>query len=124
MFISLGFSALKYLLLLCFVIYISSFSLSLGSVCGIMKSEIYPQSVRDRAICIVTAFNLFCAIIASLTFLKLVAWIGLSGTFFLNAGIAALGILFWRYYMPETKGKTLEEIEQHWQDGKSPATMR
>jgi sugar porter (SP) family MFS transporter len=122
--VSSGVAALKYAVLACFMIFVASFSLSLGSVCGIMKSEIYPQSVRDRAIGLVTAFNVFCAILVSLTFLKLVDSVGLSVTFFLNAGIAALGIPFWYYYMPETKGKTLEEIEQHWLEGKSPAAMR
>lgn len=122
--IDAGFKSMTYLVLLCFVVFISSFSLSLGSVCGIVKAEIYPQAVRDRALGFVTAFNVFCGILVSLTFLKLVEMIGLPATFFLNAGIAALGIPFWYFYMPETKGKTLEEIEQHWLEGKSPSAMR
>ena len=122
--ISSGVAPSPQVVLSCFVIFIASFSLGLGSVGGIVTAEIYPQSIRGRALGFVTAFNVFCAILVSLTFLKLVESMGLSMTFFLNAGIAALGIPFWYFYMPETKGKTLEEIEQHWLDGKSPSAMR
>lgn len=119
-----GWAILKYLILLFCVIFIGAFSLSLASVCGIVISELYPQSVRAKAIGMVTAFNLICAMIVSLTLLPLVELIGFSWSFFLNAGLAALGIPFWYYFMPETKGKTLEEIERHWLDGKHPAELR
>lgn len=119
-----GYAILKYLILLFCIIFIAAFSLSLASVCGIIISELYPQNVRAKAIGIVTAFNLVCAMVVSLTLLPLVELIGFSWSFFLNAGFAALGIPFWYYFMPETKGKTLEEIEQHFMDGKHPAELR
>ncbi len=119
-----GTPAVQYLVLLCFILFVSSFSLCLASVCGMVVSEIYPQAVRDRAIGFVIAFQLLCGMVASFVFPMLADTLGLAVVFFLNAGIAALALPFWCFVMPETRGRSLEAIEQHWLAGQSPATLR
>ncbi|MCP9849818.1 sugar porter family MFS transporter [Cyanobium sp. Morenito 9A2] len=120
----LGSPAVQYLVLACFILFVSSFSLSLGAVCGMMVSELYPQSVRDRAIGFVIAFQVLCGMVASFVFPMLANSLGLAVVFFINAGITALALPFWYYLMPETRGRSLEDIEQHWLAGRSPATLR
>ncbi|MBW4531227.1 MAG: sugar porter family MFS transporter [Aphanothece saxicola GSE-SYN-MK-01-06B] len=119
-----GTAAVQSLVLICFILFVSSFSLSLASVCGLVVSEIYPQAVRDRAIGFVIAFQLLCGMVASFVFPMLADAVGLAVVFFINAGIAAMALPFWAFVMPETRGRSLEAIEQHWLAGKSPATLR
>ncbi len=64
----------------------------------------------------------FNAIIA-FTFLKLVNGIGIASTFWFYAAICLLGLIWGYYYIPETKGKSLEEIEQHWREGGAPRSL-
>jgi MFS family permease len=120
----LGTPVVQYLVLFCFILFVSSFSLSLGAVCGMVVSELYPQSVRDRAIGFVIAFQVLFGMLASFVFPMLANAVGLAAVFFINAGISALGLPFWSSFMPETRGRSLEEIEQHWLAGKSPAALR
>ncbi|MCP9931208.1 sugar porter family MFS transporter [Cyanobium sp. AMD-g] len=119
-----GAPAVQVLVLLCFILFVSSFSLSLASVCGMVVSEIFPQAVRDRAIGFVIAFQLLCGMAASFLFPMLADALGLSLVFFLNAAIAALALPFWFFVMPETRGRSLEAIEEHWLAGQSPAALR
>jgi len=49
-------------------------------------------------------------------FLTLVDWITEEGTFWLFAGFYALAFVYVRWFVPETKGKTLEEVERMWGD--------
>jgi hypothetical protein len=80
--------------------------------------------VRDRAIGFVIAFQLLCGMVASFVFPMLADALGLAVVFFINAAIAAMGLPFWSSVMPETRGRSLEAIEQHWLAGQSPATLR
>ncbi len=119
-----GTPAVQYLVLICFILFVCSFSLSLASVCGMVVSEIFPQAVRDRAIGFVIAFQLLCGMAASFLFPMLADALGLAVVFFVNAGIAALALPFWAFVMPETRGRSLEAIEEHWLAGQSPAALR
>ncbi len=114
----------RYVVLVCFIVFISSFSLSLASVCGMMISELYPQAVRDRAMGFVIAFQLLCGMIVSFSFPIFAESVGLAALFFVNAGFAALGIPFWYFLMPETRGRSLEDIENHWLAGLHAAALR
>ncbi len=61
--------------------------------------------------------------VVAFTFLKLVNALSPSGAFWLYAAIGIVGI-FWGYqYLPETKGHTLENIEEHWRKGKKPREL-
>ncbi len=105
------------------MLYIAFFAIGLGPVFWLLISEIYPLKIRGTAMSIVTEANWGSNLIISLTFLLLIGSIGKSGTFWLFAGIGLLGFLFTFYYVPETKNRTLEEIEEHWRKRKHPLEL-
>lgn len=96
------------------VIFMISFAFSLGPVVWTVISEIFPQKVRGRAIAIATAVNWGAAFLVSQFFLSLVERIGESSTFLLFAFFCVVGWIWVFRNVPETKGKTLEEIEGLW----------
>jgi MFS transporter, SP family, galactose:H+ symporter len=98
------------------ITYIASFAFSLGPVVWTMINEIYPRQVRGRMVSVATAFNWFAAFVVAQTFLELTKGIGESATFWMFAGFCLLAFLWiWRY-VPETKNKSLEEIQAMFSD--------
>ena len=108
---SLG-SAVHALTVLFLVTYVASFAIGLGPVFWLLISEIYPLRVRGEAMSVASSFNWLANFAVGLTFLNLVDAIGQAGTFWLYAAIGVLAILFTAAFVPETKGRTLEEIEE------------
>lgn len=96
------------------LIYVGFFAVSLGPVAWLIISEVYPLGIRGRAMGIATFSNWVCNYFVSLTFLSLIQGLGTSGTFWLYAIICFLGLWFVIKLVPETKGKTLEEIQSFW----------
>lgn len=93
-------------------LYVACFAFSLGPVPWLMMTEVFPLSIRGRAVGLVTMAGWGSNIIISLSFLPLMETIGISSTFWAYAVISFVGIFFvWRL-VPETKGRTLEEIER------------
>ncbi|KAL5701519.1 hypothetical protein ACHQM5_026845 [Ranunculus cassubicifolius] len=90
--------------------YIGFFSIGMGPVPWVIMSEIFPINVKGVAGSLVTLVNWFGAWAVSYTFNFLMSWSS-SGTFFLYSGIGAITVLFVAKLVPETKGKTLEEIQ-------------
>ena len=107
-------SAAKWIVFGGLFFYMGSFSLSLGPVCGVIISEIFPLRVRGLAMSVVTVAAWSANIVISLTFPSLVNWFTPQGTFWTFALIGVAGWFFCRFYIPETKGVSLEEIEAHW----------
>lgn len=98
------------------VVFIASFAFSLGPVVWTVINEIFPSRVRGRAVAVATAANWGAAWLVSQFFLTLVDSIGTSATFWLFAALAVVAYVWiWRR-VPETKGRSLEEIEQMWAD--------
>ena len=91
--------------------YVAFFAIGLGPVTWVVISEIYPMKVRGLAMTIAAFVNWLFNYLVSLTFLDLIAAIGSQGAFFLYALISAIAFWFIFCYIPETKGKSLEEIE-------------
>lgn len=94
------------------IIFIIVFSVGLGSIVNLLLGELFSASVKAKALCIM---NIYFAIIMSLTtkFFQVMAdWNGLSIPFFVFSVCCGLGAIFCYYCVPETKGKTLEEIQQ------------
>jgi MFS family permease len=86
-------------------------------------SEIYPLRIRGRAMSIGTVANWGANLIVALSFLTLTQVLGKPATFWLY-GIVSIGAwLFAFFLVPETKGRSLEEIEAHWQAGKQPRAL-
>ncbi|MBM3505440.1 MAG: sugar porter family MFS transporter [Alphaproteobacteria bacterium] len=110
----------QWLAVLSLFIYVGAFSLSLGPVSGLIVSEIYPQRVRGMAMAFVMVANWVSQITIALTFPSLVAYLGPAVTFSIYAVIGVAGFLFCYFNVPETKGLTLEQIEEHWRAGDPP----
>lgn len=96
------------------LIYVGFFAVSLGPVAWLIISEVYPLGIRGRAMGIATFSNWVCNYFVSLTFLTLIQELGTTGTFWLYAIICFLGLWFVIKLVPETKGKTFEEIQAFW----------
>ena len=94
--------------------YVAFFATSLGPVAWLIISEVYPLGIRGRAMGIATFSNWVCNFFVSLSFLTLIQTLGTSGTFWLYAMICVFGLWFVIKLVPETKGKTFEEIQHFW----------
>jgi sugar porter (SP) family MFS transporter len=100
------------------MVYVGSFAIGLGPVFWLVLSEIYPLRIRGRAMSVGTMANWGANLLVALTFLTLTQVLGKPVTFWLYAAVSAGAWLFAYLLVPETKGKTLEEIEAHWRAGK------
>ncbi len=99
---------------ICMMLYVASFAISLGPIFWLLIAEIYPTTVRSSAEGLSATFNWGSNLLVSLTFLTLLEAMGASRTFWLY-GVFAIGAWIFSYYLvPETKGRTLEEIEEFW----------
>jgi sugar porter (SP) family MFS transporter len=107
--------------LLCVIVYIAGFAFSLGPVFWLMISEIFPLANRSKAMALCTIFNWAANFIVSYWFLQEIGLIGKPATFWIYAFIGVLATGFIWLWVPETKGKSLEQIEQdvhgqHWRE--------
>jgi SP family galactose:H+ symporter-like MFS transporter len=109
----------KYLAIASLVVYVASFAMGLGPIFWLLISEIYPLKVRGAAMSAVTVTNWGLNLLVSVTFLTLVTILGEAGTFWLYGAIAVGAWVFFYNLAPETKGKTLEQIEEQWRKGKT-----
>ena len=101
------------------VIYVACFAFGLGPIFWLLISEIYPLKNRGVAMSAVTVTNWTTNLLVAATFLTLVAELGQAGAFWLYGVVAIAAWIFIYSLVPETKGKTLEQIEAQWRAGKS-----
>jgi len=94
--------------------YVAFFAISLGPIFWLLIAEIYPLQIRGQAEGTAAATNWIFNLIVSITFLTLVELMGAAHTFWLYGALAIASWLFSYYMVPETKGRTLEEIERSW----------
>ena len=94
--------------------YVASFAISLGPIFWLIIAEIYPLKIRGLAAGIAAGASWIANFAVSLTFLSLFKMLGPSLTFWMYGVLAIGSWLFCYYLVPETKGRTLEEIEQFW----------
>jgi len=115
--------SLGWIAVISLMVYVGSFAVGLGPVFWLILSEIYPLRIRGRAMSVGTITNWGANLIVALSFLSLTQGIGKAATFWLF-GLITIGSWFFAYFLvPETKGRTLEEIEAHWRAGKSPRAL-
>ncbi|WP_159564662.1 sugar porter family MFS transporter [Budvicia diplopodorum] len=99
------------LLLICILAYVAIFAVSYGTVAYVIISEIFPIHVRGTAVSIATFALWGGNFFVSRFFPVLVENISAANTFFIFSGISVIALIFVLTMVPETKGKTLEEIE-------------
>jgi sugar porter (SP) family MFS transporter len=104
-------SSASWIALVCLIVYIASFAVGLGPVFWLMISEIFPLAVRSPAMSLSTVGNWSSNFLVSSFFLTLVGAISREGTFWLYGGLGVLSLIFFVVRVPETKGRSLEQIE-------------
>ncbi len=96
------------------LLYTASFAIAMGPVVWVVLSEIFPTRIRGRAMAIATVALWIACFGISQTVPMMFESIGQAATFWTYGVMCAVSLLFvWRF-VPETKGKTLEEIERTW----------
>ena len=94
------------------VLAIGFYAMSLGPITWVLLSEVFPNRVRGVAMAVCTAALWIASFLLTYTFPFLNSGLGTGGTFMLYAVICLFGFLFaWRR-IPETKGKSLEQLEK------------
>jgi sugar porter (SP) family MFS transporter len=93
-------------------VYTGSFAIGLGPVFWLLISELYPQRLRGTAMSVATVANWAANFVVTISFLTLLNAITNAGTFFLFAVITVAALGYFALQVPETKGRTLQEIER------------
>merc|ERR1711862_23709 len=93
------------------VVYRSMFSISMGPLPYIITAEIFPTHCRAAGVSLCWCLNWIANYFVSQTFLLLIDGLTTSGTFLLYATICVFTICFIRVCVPETSGKTLEQLQ-------------
>src|SRR5262249_34333072 len=100
--------------LVALVVFVASFAFSLGPVVWTVINEIFPSSVRGRCVAVATGANWCATWLVSQIFLSLVKAIGEPATFWMFAAVCCISYLFVWKLVPETKGKSLAQIQELW----------
>ncbi|NWJ05340.1 GTR10 protein, partial [Crypturellus undulatus] len=103
---------LNWITLLSMMAFVSAFSIGFGPMTWLVLSEIYPAGIRGRAFAFCNSFNWAANLLISLSFLDLIDAIGFSWMFLLYGLIGVMAVIFIYLFVPETKGQSLEEIDQ------------
>ena len=100
-----------WLALVCLLVYIFGFAIGLGPVFWLMISEIFPLQMRGPAMAVCTMFNWGFNFLIAYTFLTLTDVLTKSGAFWLYAFFGICAVVFFATVVPETKDRSLEEIQ-------------
>ncbi|NKF51403.1 sugar porter family MFS transporter [Shewanella sp. WXL01] len=92
--------------------FVASFAISLGPVMWVLLSEIFPNNIRALGIAVVGVINSVVSYIVQLLFPWQLEYLGASVTFAIYAGFALVGLLLVSRILPETRGVSLEQLEQ------------
>jgi SP family arabinose:H+ symporter-like MFS transporter len=93
---------------------VAAFAVGLGPGFWVLLSEIFPTRIRGRAMSIATICLWIACTALTMTFLSLVKAVSAAGAFLVYSGMCAVAfVIVWRF-VPETKGRSLEEIERSW----------
>ncbi len=98
--------------LLMVLLAIAIYAMSLAPVTWVVLSEIFPNRIRGAAVAVCTFFLWGASFVLAYTFPLLNNSMGTHGTFWIYSGITLAGFIFIKFRLPETKGKSLEQIEK------------
>ncbi|XP_026887854.2 solute carrier family 2, facilitated glucose transporter member 12 isoform X2 [Electrophorus electricus] len=104
--------SLKWISLVSLLVYVAAFSFSLGPMVYVVLSEIFPTGIRGKAVSVVSALNWAMNLLISMTFLTLTERLGLPSVIFSYAGMSFLLLVFVIMFVPETRGRSLEQISK------------
>ncbi len=104
----IGFAALVFI-----IIYTASFMMSWGPICWVLISEIFPNTIRSQAVAIAVAAQWISNFLVSSSFPSLSYW-SVGGTYIIYAVFSLLSAIFVWKMVPETKGRTLEDMSKLW----------
>jgi hypothetical protein len=96
------------------IAYVAFFAIGLGPIFWLLISEIYPLKIRSSSQGLAATFNWGANLLVTLTFLTLVQALGASRIFWMFGVLTIAAWIFSYYLVPETKRRTLEEIEEFW----------
>jgi MFS transporter, SP family, solute carrier family 2 (myo-inositol transporter), member 13 len=105
----------------CLFVFMAFFAVGPGVVVWLALSELMPTRIRSNGMSIALTINQAVSTTIAAIFLPTVGKFGYSTMFFVFAGCTVIYFVTAAFFLPETKGKTLEEIEEHFEGGKKPA---
>lgn len=97
---------------------VSFFSIGLGPITWVYSSEVFPTRLRAQGTSLAIAVNRLVSGAVAMSFLSIAREITFGGMFLVLAGVMALATAFFYFFLPETKGKSLEEIGALFEDTK------
>jgi MFS family permease len=103
----------KVIILVALFIYIGGYQVGFGPISWLIISEIFPLEIRGKAVSIAVVTNFFWNTVMTLFFAVEIEYIGTSMTFLIYAVISLVALVFIFYRVPETKGLSLEQIEEY-----------
>ncbi|KAF3341221.1 putative polyol transporter 4-like protein [Carex littledalei] len=98
---------------------VAFFSVGMGPICWVLSSEIFPLRLRAQASALGQVGGRVSSGLVSMSFLSASKVISVAGVFFVFAAVSAISVLFVKVCIPETKGKTLEQIEMMFKGDKN-----
>nr|CAB3462184.1 unnamed protein product [Digitaria exilis] len=101
--------------------YMATFSLGFGAVVWMYGSEILPLRLRAQGVGVGTAVNRVMSAFVGMTFISMYEAVGMANSFYIFGAFSAAAWVFVYVYLPETKGKSLEEIEALFDAGAAPS---
>ncbi len=133
----------KWFLVISMLVYIAFFAISLGPLGWVLITEVFPTRVRGLGSSIGSLSNWGFNTLVVWTFFKMASAIGnakevvvpegkdlsevcpscVGGVFWIFAAVALIGLVWGYFYIPETKGISLEKIEEHWRNGGKPRQL-
>jgi SP family xylose:H+ symportor-like MFS transporter len=115
---TMGLSALLFILL-----YAAFYNLSFGPIMWVLAAELFPNRIRGQVMAITVVANWSCNLLISSTFPSLLEISSVMTYGFYGLMCIFAFVFVWKW-VPETKGKSLEEIEKHWQSNEPVTDLR
>ncbi|XP_054640044.1 solute carrier family 2, facilitated glucose transporter member 10 [Dunckerocampus dactyliophorus] len=109
---SVGQKVANWIILTCMMAAVAAYSIGFGPMTWLLLSEIFPAPVRGRAFALTSCFNWSAHLLVAFTFLDVFNAVGLGGTFLMYGATSVVAAVFFYFLLPETKGKTLDEIDK------------
>ncbi|XP_046662007.1 facilitated trehalose transporter Tret1-like isoform X1 [Homalodisca vitripennis] len=100
--------------LLCVLVFTIAFSMGISPISWLLIAELFPLEYRGLGSALATSFSYACAFIGVKTFVDFQELLGLHGAFWLYAAISVCGLCFIVCFVPETKGKGLDELDHRY----------